>query len=199
MTDRPRPAGPPRTDPLDPAELDPQRRALHERIAGGPRAAQARIPLLDDGGRLLGPFGPMLFSPRIGAAVQQVGAALRTDPDLPPRLRELAVLTVAAHTRSAFEWSAHEAAARDTGLTDEQLQALLDDAEPAGLDDAERAAVRVVRDLLTGHDVDDETYAAALAALGRDTLAAVVWLSGYYAMLAGALAVFRPAGADPAV
>ncbi|MFP5072656.1 carboxymuconolactone decarboxylase family protein [Pseudonocardia nantongensis] len=199
MTDRPRPSGPHRTAPLDPGTLDPERRALHDAIAGGPRAEQSRIPLVDDHGRLLGPFGAMLFSPGIGGAVQQVGAALRTDPDLPPRLRELAVLTVAAHTRSAFEWSSHEASALDTGLTRGQLQALLDGAEPAGLDDAELITVRVVRDLLTRHDVDDGRYAEALSALGRDTLAAVVWLAGYYAMLAGALAVFRPAGADPAV
>nr|WP_255426957.1 carboxymuconolactone decarboxylase family protein [Pseudonocardia sp. C8] len=134
----------------------------------------------------------MLFSPRIGDAVQQLGAALRFDDDLPPRLREIAVLAVAVHHGSAFEWAAHEGLARETGLSGPQLQALLDGAVPDGLDGAERTALDVVRTLLTGHDLDDDRYAAALAALGRDTLAALVWLTGYYAMLATALAVFRP-------
>ncbi|SFM63482.1 4-carboxymuconolactone decarboxylase/cardiolipin synthase [Pseudonocardia ammonioxydans] len=189
---RPQPSGPPRTVPLDPAGLDDERAALHARIATGPRKAQARVPLVDDGDRLLGPFGVMLFSPRIGDAVQQVGAALRVDDDLPPRLRELAVLAVAAHHRSAFEWTAHEDLARECGLSGPQLQALLDGAVPDGLDDAERVALDTVRALLSGHDLDDDRYAAALAALGRDTLAALVWLTGYYGMLATALAVFRP-------
>ncbi|MCE3550673.1 carboxymuconolactone decarboxylase family protein [Pseudonocardia sp. RS11V-5] len=194
LTGRPERPGPPRSSPQARAELDPDRAALHDLIADGPRRAQSRVPLVDDEGRLLGPFGAMLHSPRIGAAVQQVGAALRTDPDLPPRLRELAVLAVAAHVRSEFEWSSHEGAARDAGLTGDQLQALLDGTEPAGLDPAEQHALRITRALLVDRDVDDDLYTGALAALGRDTLAALVWLVGYYAMLAGALATFRPAG-----
>lgn len=185
-------AGPARTHPLARAELDPEQAAVHDAVATGPRAAQARVPLVDDQGRLLGPFGVMLRSPRIGGAVQQVGAALRTDPDLPPRLRELTIMTVAAHTRSEFEWTAHEAAARDTGLTTPQLQALLDGAPPPDLTDAERCAVELVRTLLSAHAVPDELYARARAALGERRLAALTWLIGYYAMLAGALAVFRP-------
>lgn len=185
-------AGPARTHPLTRAELDHDQAAVHDAIATGPRAAQARVPLLDDQGRLLGPFGIMLRSPRIGGAVQQVGAALRTDPDLPARLRELAIMTVAAHTRSAFEWTSHEGAARDGGLTTTQLQALLDGATPPGLTDAEACTVEVTRALLTTHDVDDRLYRRTLDALGEPTLAALTWLVGYYTMLAGALAVFRP-------
>lgn len=189
---RPEPSGPPRTRPLDPAGLDPERAALHARIATGPRKAQARVPLTDRRDRLVGPFGVMLFSPRIGDAVQQVGAALRFDDDLPPRLRELAVLAVAVHHRSAFEWTAHEGLAGETGLSAAQLQALLDGAVPDGLEAAEQVALDVVGALLVTRDLDDDRYAAALEVLGRDTLAALVWLTGYYAMLAGALAVFRP-------
>ncbi|MEV1292258.1 carboxymuconolactone decarboxylase family protein [Pseudonocardia sp. NPDC049635] len=189
---RPGPPGPPRTHPLDPAGLDPARAALHARIATGPRKAQAGVPLTDERDRLLGPFGVMLFSPRIGDAVQQLGAALRFDDDLPPRLRELAVLAVAVHHGSAFEWSAHEGLARRCGLSAGQLQALLDGAVPDGLDPGEEVALDVVRTLLATHDLDGDRYGVALETLGRDTLAALVWLTGYYAMLAGALAVFRP-------
>ncbi|MEJ8281090.1 carboxymuconolactone decarboxylase family protein [Pseudonocardia spirodelae] len=189
---RPRPPAHPRTTPLDPASLDAGRAALHARIATGPRRAQARVPLVDEADRLLGPFATMLFSPRIGDAVQQVGAALRVDDDLPPRLRELAVLAVAVHHGSAFEWSAHEGLARETGLSSVQLQALLDGGVPEGLDEPERVAIATVRALLTRHDLGDGAYATALRALGRDTLAALVWLTGYYSMLATALAVFRP-------
>ncbi|GAA2902544.1 hypothetical protein GCM10010472_70990 [Pseudonocardia halophobica] len=123
--------------------------------------------------------------------MQQVGAALRFDPDLPPRLRELAILTVAAHTRSEFEWTAHESAARDTGLTTEHLQALLDGAIPTGLAVEEVTAIELTKALLDDHQVEDDLYRRAAASFDAAGLAALTWLVGYYAMLAGALAVFR--------
>lgn len=189
---RPAPPGAPRTPRRSPGELSPEQRELHDRIASGPRRAQALVPLVDDHERLLGPFGLMLDSPRIGTAVQAVGAALRSDADLPPLLRELAVLTVAAHHRSDFEWRAHEAAALAAGATAQQLQAVLDGAPVDGLDDATAAGVALVRAVLVHGDVDDVPFEAAVGQLGRPTASALVWLVGYYAMLATALRVLRP-------
>ena len=193
LVGRPRPRGPARVPLLRPAELDEERARLHAEIAGGPRRSQAAVvPLVDDDDRLLGPFGLMLLAPRIGSAVQALGAALRFDESLPPRYRELAILAVAAHRRSEFEWLSHEHAARGAGIREDQLQALLDGAVPDGLEPAEETVVRTVRRLLDDGELDDDAYAGAVAALGTETLAALVWLVGYYSMLATALATFRP-------
>ena len=192
LTGRPGPPGPARTTSPRPEELDDERRALWSLIADGPRRAQARVPLVDGEGRLLGPFGLMLLSPRIGTAVQSVGAALRFDEDLPPRLRELAVLTVAAAVHSEFEWAAHEAAALEAGAEPAQLQDLLDGRLPAGLAPAEQVGLQVVQALLARHTVDDPLFERASGVLGIPGLAALVWLVGYYEMLATALATFRP-------
>jgi len=194
LNGRPVSAGPPRFRAPRPDELAPEQAALHAAISGGPRRAQTAIPLVDDEGRLVGPFGPMLLSPRIGEAIQQVGAAVRTDPDLPPRMRELVILTVAASAGSRFEWTAHEPAALAAGASADQLQALLDGTDPQGLDADEACAVRTVRTLRTDGTLDDERYAEALRVLGPATVAALVWLTGYYGMLAIALATFRPEG-----
>ncbi|MEH3079316.1 MAG: carboxymuconolactone decarboxylase family protein [Quadrisphaera sp.] len=147
---------------------------------------------MDDQERLLGPFGLMLDSPRIGTAVQAVGAALRFDPDLHPLLRELAILTVAVHHRSDFEWRAHEAAALAAGATPSQLQAVLDDVPVDGLDPSTATGLAFVRAVLAHGDVDDALFADTLGQLGRSTTSALVWLVGYYAMLATALQVLRP-------
>ncbi|WP_138734225.1 carboxymuconolactone decarboxylase family protein [Modestobacter excelsi] len=192
LTGRPAQPGPARSCAPRPEELDDERRALWSLIAEGPRRAQARVPLVDGDGRLLGPFGLMLLSPRIGAAVQSVGAALRFDEDLPARLRELAVLTVAAAVGSEFEWAAHEAAALEAGAEPAQLQDLLDDRAPGGLAPAEEVGLQVVRALLARHTLDDPLFERASAVLGTPGLAALVWLVGYYEMLATALATFRP-------
>jgi 4-carboxymuconolactone decarboxylase len=47
--------------------------------------------------------------------------------------------------------------------------------------------------MTAGRTLSDEDYAAGLAALGRERLADLTWLVGYYNALALALAVFRPA------
>ena len=190
---RPGSRGPSRVPLLRPAELDEERARLHAEIAGGPRRSQASVvPLVDDEDRLLGPFGLMLLAPRIGSAVQALGAALRFDESLAPRSRESAILAVAAHRSSEFEWLSHENAARAAGIGADQLQALLDGEVPDGLEPVEETVVRTVRRLLTDGELDDDGYAEAVGALGTETLAALVWLVGYYDMLATALATFRP-------
>jgi alkylhydroperoxidase family enzyme len=190
---RPASQGASRVPLLRPTELDDEQAQLYADITNGPRRSQASVvPLVDEDGSLLGPFGVMLLAPRIGSTVQAVGAALRFDESLPPRSRELAILAVAAHRRSEFEWFAHENAALAVGLTAVQLQALLDGEMPGDLEPAEEAVVHAVRDLLREGELDDGGYAEAVSALGTETLVSLVWLVGYYSMLATALATFRP-------
>ncbi|MCG8927602.1 carboxymuconolactone decarboxylase family protein [Lentzea sp. CC55] len=184
------PGGPPRVPRLLPADLTSAQRELFERITTGPRAGA--VALTDVDGALVGPFGLMLLAPHAGGALEGVGAALRTDTELTPRMRELAILTTAAHRRCAFEWTSHTAPALAAGLTREQLDELITGQVPHDLDDAERCAVLTTRSLLTDGSLDDNAYEHAAHVLGVTALAVLVWLVGYYAALATALAVFRP-------
>jgi alkylhydroperoxidase family enzyme len=124
--------------------------------------------------------------------VQAVGAALRFGAALPARTRELAILTVATESGSEFEWLAHERQALADGVTPAELDALLDgDTDGIG-GGTERRVVEVVRALARRRRLTDEEYADAVADLGEETLAELVWLCGYYLMLALALEVFSP-------
>ncbi|MCK6068372.1 MULTISPECIES: carboxymuconolactone decarboxylase family protein [Microbacterium] len=174
-----------------PEELDPEQSGLYARIVGGPRASQS-VPVTAPDGSLLGPFAVMALAPEVGDAVQQLGAALRFSAGLDPLTREAAILLVAAHHRCEFEWFAHSAPAGRAGLTEDQLAALRDGRAPEELPPLTAAALDVVGSLLRHRSLDDAEYAAAVASLGERTLAEVVWLTGYYAMLAVALATFEP-------
>lgn len=88
---------------MPPAQLDPDARALYDRINAGPRGAS----MLDDQGALIGPFNAMLLSPALGDPLQELGAAIRYRSALTDRCRELAILVVAAHWSSAFEQQVH--------------------------------------------------------------------------------------------
>jgi 4-carboxymuconolactone decarboxylase len=190
---------PSRLDLIPPAELAPAQRALYDAITGGPRASQAgTVPITDTDGQLLGPFAIMLLSPDVGNAMQQVGATIRFGTALTARERELAILTVAGALDSEFERLAHVPAARGLGLTEPQIDAALsglavDGLAVDGLSADEAMVRRLARAMTVDRTLSDEEYSAGVGALGRERLAELTWLVGYYSALALSLAVFRPA------
>ena len=146
--------------------------------------------MTDESGQLIGPFAIMLIAPRIGQAVESLGTALRIQSSLSPRIRELAILTVASRLHSDFEWFAHEPAARDAGITAAQLTELRSQEIPCGLDEGEKTAVEAINLILEARSLDAASYERAEALLGEQGIAELVWLCGYYSMLAVALDVF---------
>jgi 4-carboxymuconolactone decarboxylase len=183
---------------LAPSALDDEQRALYDAITGG-RRAQGPQPfrLADSEGRLEGPFNAFLLQPRLGSALQALGSSVRYDTGLDDRCREIAILVVAAHWRSDFEWYAHEAVARSVGLTDADLAAIRDgrDTELAG---CEALVARTVAALLTRGDLDDAEYREAVEHVGPARLFELLTLVGYYATLALQLRVFRVPAPDSA-
>jgi alkylhydroperoxidase family enzyme len=184
---------PPRLDLIAPADLDDAQRAVYEAITGGPRASQAgTVPIVDESGRLLGPFAVMLLTPEVGNAMQQVGAKIRFATALTARERELGILAVAGELRSDFERLAHEPAALRAGLTKAQVNAVLSGQVPGGLAGDEALICRLARVMTADRNLSDEDYETGLATLGEQRLAELTWLVGYYSALALSLAVFRP-------
>ena len=179
-----------RIRPLAPGELSPAQRELYAAITGGPRAkGPQHFALTSDDGSLRGPFDPMLRSPAVGAAQQELGAAIRYRTGFTDRMRELAILLVAAHWDSAFERESHEAIARAIGFTQAELAAIraLDVSDFGGDEDVVgRAAVALLRG-----DLSDELWDSASSALGVDGVFELTALVGYYSTLALQLRVFR--------
>jgi 4-carboxymuconolactone decarboxylase len=211
---------------LEPAALDEDQRALYDAIAGGRRAQGPQLfRLADSEGRLEGPFNAFLLQPRLGSALQALGSAVRYDTGLDDRCREIAILIVAAHWESEFEWYAHEAVGRSVGLGDAELAAVRDgryteltaardgrpaaldrrpaaqDGRPAALAAREAAVARTVAALAARGDLSDAEYREAVDHIGTPGLFELLTLVGYYATLALQLRVFRvpaPAAATPA-
>lgn len=184
-----------------PEDLDSAQRALYESITGGPRSAGGSpFPLTDPDGRLHGPFNAMLQNPVVGAALQELGAAVRYRSGLTDRQREIAVLQVAAALRSDFEWYAHERAGRAAGLDEVELAALHGGTQPPGLKGAELAVHRATAQLLSAGDLDDAAFDALVGAVGTAGCTDLIVLVGYYRTLALALRALRvplPDGAVP--
>ena len=181
----------PRIPKLEPSSLDDEQRSLYNAIAGGRRAQGPQLFLLADAdGRLEGPFNAFLLQPRLGSALQALGSSVRYDTGLDDRCREIAILAVAAHWRSDFEWYAHEAVARSVGLGDAELAAVRD-GRHAALAGREAVVARTVSALVLRGDLDDAEYRQAVEHVGTAGLFELLTLVGYYATLALQLRVFR--------
>ena len=165
---------------------------LYREILAGPRGQGPRAVQLSSGaGGLAGPFNAMLYAPAVGHALQELGAAIRFGTKLTPRIREMAILVVAQAADSGYERASHELIGRDAGLTEPELDALREGANPKFADEQESVAYSAVRALTGPGDLDDEEYAATIAALGEEGLVELSTLVGYYTTLALQLRIFR--------
>lgn len=179
--------------------LDAEQKRLHQSITSGARArAPRQFPLTNSDGSLSGPFNALLYNPRLGNAVQELGAMLRFGSNLPGPMREAAILTVAQHWRANYEWFAHALVARKEGIPDTDIAAIKAGKSPA---DPELALVqRFATELIKTGRVGKDTYAKAAGRLSAETLVELVALVGYYGLIAGLLNTFEveiPEGEEP--
>ncbi len=150
------------------------------------------MPIVDESGRLLGPFAVMLLTPEVGNAVQQVGAKIRFATALTARERELGILAVAGAAALRLRAPGARACGAAAGLTKAQVNAVLSGQVPDGLAGDEALVCRLAQVMAADRNLPDADYEAGLAALGEQRLAELTWLVGYYSALALSLAVFRP-------
>ncbi len=165
---------------FDPASLDPDQRAVYDRMVSGTR------------GGVAGPFLPLLTSAELCGRVEQLGLFLRFQCGVPMRLRELAICVVGTHWKAAFEVFVHAPIARKQGVPDAVVAAVTQGAPlPAETDAADRTVVEYAREVLRSGTAGDATYAAAQALLGDKGLVELTALLGYYGLLALQLNVFQ--------
>lgn len=195
-------AAAPRLTPLAPPNLDESQQALYDAITGGRRMA-GRKPgggLTYPDGSMMGPFNPYLYTPDVGSKLEQVGAALRFDTDLPRDLTELAIIIVGRHWSAEFEWYAHSRMAREAGIAEEVIDAIAHRRKPT-FDRSDLADIhRFATEICETQHVSAATYAAARTHLSDRQIVELTMVIGYYHYVCAMLNVFEialPAGATP--
>lgn len=177
---------------LEPDSLSDEQRQLYDRLekAIGPLSERdGTIARLDDG-RLIGPFNPMLRTPRLSAAF--AGWVAEIDrAEISEVLRQVLILTVASVWRADYEIYAHVAAARGAGVPEPAITAILSGYPPEGLDQPSELGHRLALTLLTSHDVPDALYAECVDAFGEAGMIAMLSLIGEYQLVSALLVCFR--------
>ena len=164
---------------LDPDQLSVEQRKIYSEIV------ESRE------GSIAGPFEAWLRSPVLADRAQKLGEYCRYHTSLPARLSELAILITARQWRANVEWQIHAPIARNEGLSDELIAAVQSDKEPSFECADERAVYQLAQQIYKNRRVSDETYRAAVAALGESAVVELVGILGYYALVAMTLNVFE--------
>jgi 4-carboxymuconolactone decarboxylase len=171
--------------------LDDTQRGLLASMRAGPRGDRVRLG---------GPFGVYMHAPRYGSLVQQLGAFVRFETSLPPRLSEFAILCTARLWRAQYEWHAHAPIAEKAGVKPEAIADLKAGRTPKKAAKDERAIFDFVQELYKKRRVSERTYKRVQGFLGDKGAVELTGLLGYYAGVSMTLNVFNvplPDGAAP--
>ena len=170
----------------------PQRK-LHDHMMSTwvPYARKIGVQATTEDGRLIGPFNTFLLHPAIAEKLSDFQAAEAKNTTLPKRVREVVVLIVGAVWHAAYELYAQGPVAREMGFSDTAIAALAKGDIPEELNDEEKLAGRLAKQLATEHQVDSAIYEAAVRAFGTTGLFDIVAVMGVYHTVCGALALFE--------
>jgi 4-carboxymuconolactone decarboxylase len=155
---------------LSRADLDAAGKAAYDRIVGdGPQPTT-------------GPVAVTLHSPKVAEAFHDLNSYLRGEGVLGPALTEVAILVAAWEIEQQYEWSAHEPAALRFGISQETVDTIKYDREPAGLPAKETTIIQLGRQLLREHRLDSELFATSVELFGEQGTVEMITVMGDYIM-----------------
>ena len=185
---------------LNPAEMPAAQKQIYDRLKAGMIQWAAGIPFRSttSGGRLIGPFNPMLLCPDTSSGFLDFIESEARSTTLDARLREVVILTVGAVWKSGYEIYAHSVVARKAGLPEQAIRELVAGGCPEELTDQEKTAHRYARQLSVEHRVDDALYRAAEQTFGSQGLMDLAYLLGQFYTVCVLLNAFEvPVPDDP--
>jgi alkylhydroperoxidase family enzyme len=127
------------------------------------------------------------MAPSIFETATQLFTPGRTE--LPPRLRQIAILRTAGATDSSYLLAHHEPISRRVGLTESEIEAAKTGAGALG--SLEAAVARFATQSSVEIKVDDKTFAPLRSALSDRQLAELSVVVGFYNFLARFLAALQ--------
>lgn len=127
-------------------------------------------------------FKALVNSPKAARAFSGLGGYIRYGSKLDPRLREMAILQVGWLARSPYEWSHHVKLGHDFGVTDDDVQALIDDTagKSTALDDLTRTVLKAAREITSDGAMADATFASLQASLGNELVVDLTLTIAFY-------------------
>jgi len=179
-----------RIAPVPPEDMTAEQRAMHDLVASQ-----------RGHGKVRGPFALLLHAPDVGTRVADMVDHFLSDTRVAHKLKELAIIAVARRYTARYEWFIHAARAVRMGLDERTAETIRSGARPDFADPAEALVFDLAVEIVETRTLSDETYEAAVAALGEPATLELVALVGFYIMIAVVLNAYRveipDGGPDP--
>lgn len=170
--------GPVRILEIPEDELNPEQKKVFDDLVAGR-------------GRLLTPYKIWIHSPQLAAAMETIGTFLNKKGSLTEREVELAIVIIATQWQGAYVQAAHVKRCLELGYPQAAMDAIKAGRTPALPDAREKAVYDLCRIAMAPGGGPDEIYDRAATLLGRDGLAEVLALLGYYSAVAMAMKLHR--------
>lgn len=133
-------------------------------------------------------FRTLVRHPKLYRRSMALGAEFMFGGRIDPRDREIVILRVAYRTRSVYEYGQHVVIGATAGLAPEEIADLaMERPSVETFSDAELALVAMADDLCDDDCVTDATWAALGVDRSDEEVMELLFLAGYYRMLAGFL------------
>jgi len=151
-------------------------------------------------GRVPAPFKIWLHSPALATRIESLGTYLVTQSSLSAKEVELATVVLARHWRANYVLTAHIKMGREAGIPDAVLEAIKNDATPTLTDPRDKAVYEIARGFDQRVNASDELFERAVKVLGRNGVAELIALLGYYTAVGMAMKLHQvpiPGGGEP--
>lgn len=153
--------------------------------------AQVFTDLLAGRGTLLTPYKIWIHSPRLAAALETLGTFLNKQSSLSEREVELVICIISNHWKSDYVWTQHVRRFPRLGLPAEAIDAIRAGRTPSLDSERERAVCDLARIAMEPGGGADEVFDRAERLLGRNGIAEVLALLGYYSSVSMAIKLHR--------
>lgn len=164
---------------LSPSEMTADQTSIFEESVSGKR------------GTVTPPLRAWIHAPEVARHASRLGAFLRYDTTLGPRLSELAILVTARHWSAQFEWYAHKKMALAAGLDPSIIDAINHRHVPDFDDPKAELVYEFSESLHENCKVPKLLYDKAIEMLGETGVVELVGLLGYYALVSMTLNTFE--------
>jgi alkylhydroperoxidase family enzyme len=114
----------------------------------------------------------------------RLGNSLLLHGQLPPNLRELAILRIAQVSGADYEWAHHVPLAKQAGVSAAQIDGLSGWQESDSFNGRERSVLAYAEAVVTTRDVSDDVFEAVRSQLGEDDVIELTLVCGYWNMVA---------------
>jgi alkylhydroperoxidase family enzyme len=118
------------------------------------------------------------------------GAHVLSNSSLPTREKEILILRIGYLCRARYEWAQHTRIGRRAGLTDTEIERIMDGADAPGWSEHDAALIRSVDELYVDAFISDKTWAMLGKTYNRSQLMDVVFTVGQYNLVSMALNTF---------